>query len=105
MENKVFQSGASSSEEAPRIDYLSEAFLRRTAERMDYGARRHGPFNYRKGAGDADFIRDRINHSIWHLRRYAGGDRSEDHLSAAAAGLNILMDLEEIANGSDTVRS
>lgn len=86
----VSASGAKSSVEKPRYDLIEAAFLRRLAQRMAYGAERHGERNYRLGAADAVYRRDRINHLIEHALRYAAGDTSTDHLAAVAANANIL---------------
>lgn len=93
---KQFDSGAKSSEEAPRYDLIPLASLRRQALRMGQGAASHGERNYRKGASDPTFIRDRINHMIGHALAYAAGDRSEDHLGAVLANAGMLADLEAL---------
>ena len=91
----VSRSGAKSSSEKPRYDLIERSFLRRLAERMGYGAEKHGERNYRLGAHDADYRRDRINHLIEHAFKYAEGDTSTDHLAAIAANCNILAWFEE----------
>lgn len=93
---KQFDSGAKSSEEAPRYDLIPRASLRRQALRMAQGAASHGERNYRKGATDPTFVRDRINHLLGHALAYAAGDRSEDHLGAVLANAGMLADLEEL---------
>ena len=57
----------------------------------------HGEHNYQRGAGDAAFIIDRLNHLIGHALAYADGDRSEDHLAAIRCNAAILMWLGEKA--------
>lgn len=91
----VSASGATSSTEKPRYDLIERSFLRRLAERMGYGAAKHGERNYRLGAGDAEYRRDRINHLIEHALKYAEGDTSTDHLAAIAANCNILSYFDE----------
>ena len=91
----VSASGAKSSSEKPRYDLIYRGFLRRLAERMGYGAAKHGQDNYKQGAGDAVYRRDRINHLIEHALKYAEGDTSTDHLSAIAANANILAYLDD----------
>src|SRR5438045_217019 len=98
MEMKVFDSGAKSAVEKPRYDLVPLSALRRLAERFGYGASRHGEGNYRNGANDAAFLRDRKNHLIEHAVKYANGDRSEDHLGAILCNAAILADLEQIAD-------
>ena len=67
---------------------------------MREGAETHGENNYQLGVGDADFIRDRINHLIEHARKYQAGDRSDDHLAAIRANAGMLIWLEEATRGS-----
>lgn len=93
---KQFDSGAKSSEEAPRYDLIPPASLRRQARRMAEGAASHGERNYERGATDATFVQDRINHLIGHALAYAAGDRSEDHLGAVLANAGMLCRLEEL---------
>ena len=91
----VSASGAKSSSEKPRYDLIERSFLRRLAERMGYGAAKHGERNYRLGAHDPTYRRDRINHLIEHAFKYADGDTSADHLAAIAANCNILAWMED----------
>lgn len=91
----VSPSGAKSSTEKPRFDLIYRGFLLRLAERMGYGAERHGERNYELGANDPVYRRDRINHLIDHALRYSAGDTSVDHLSAIAANANILAWLDD----------
>ena len=93
---KQFDSGAKSSEEAPRYDLIPPASLKRQARRMAEGAASHGERNYEKGATDATFVQDRVNHLIGHALAYAAGDRSEDHLGAVLANAGMLCRLEEL---------
>lgn len=97
----IFESGAKSSEEKPRYDLIPMEALRREAVRMAEGAKAHGENNYHKGMGDAAFVRDRVNHAIEHLLKYASGDRTEDHLAAVRANTGMLIWLES-ANRSET---
>lgn len=93
---KTFDSGARSSEEAPRYDLIPLASLKRQAARMAEGAKSHGERNYLKGAHDQVFIRDRINHLLGHALAYAAGDVSDDHLGAVLANAGMLADIEAI---------
>lgn len=83
-------SGARSSTEKPRYDLIPAVALEREAIRMAEGARVHGENNYQQGANDPTFIRDRVNHLLEHAIRYAGGDRSEDHLAAIRCNAAML---------------
>lgn len=94
---KKFASGALSSEESPRYDLIPLASLKRQAARMALGAKTHGAFNYRKGAADPEFIRDRVNHLLGHAIAFASGDSSDDHLGAVLANAGMLADLEDLA--------
>lgn len=91
----VSVSGAKSSSQKPRYDLIYRGFLRRLAERMGFGAERHGENNYKQGVGDHVYRRDRINHLIEHALKYAEGDTSTDHLAAIAANANILAYLDD----------
>ena len=88
---KTFGSGAKSSELKPRYDLLEVCALRRWALRMQWEPGSHGERNYQNGAGDAEFIRDRINHFLEHAHKYAAGDRSDDHLGAIMANAGMLI--------------
>lgn len=93
---KTFTSGARSSEEAPRLDLIPLASLKRQADRMQMGAESHGERNYEKGATDPVFIRDRKNHLAWHVAQYLAGNEDDDHLGAILANAGMLARLEEM---------
>jgi len=97
MSISVFSSGATSSTEKPRYDLIPTVALRRLAQRFGYGAEKHGDHNYKQGAHDAQFIRDRVNHMIEHAVNYANGDRSTDHLGAVMCNAAMLAELERLA--------
>lgn len=97
---KTFDSGAKSSEEAPRYDLIPLASLKRQAARMAEGAKSHGERNYLKGAHDPVFVRDRINHLLGHALAYAAGDASDDHLGAILANAGMLADIEAIRDAA-----
>lgn len=89
---KTFDSGAKSSVEKPRYDLVELRAMELIAGRMKYGAERHGARNYRKGATDATFVTDRINHLIEHCHQFAEHRRTSD-LAAIGANFNILAGL------------
>jgi hypothetical protein len=91
----VFTSGAKSTEEKPRYDLMPLCALRRWAERLAYGAKRHGASNWTLGKDDPDYRRDRLNHTFEHLKKYMDGDRSEDHLGAVMCGIGFECWFEE----------
>lgn len=85
--------------------------LRRLAARYLLGSDRYEkpgqkllfePSNWQNG--DRAFFTDAYNHVIEHLYRWADGDRSEDHLAAAAWGCFALIWAEEKGIFSDTPR-
>lgn len=90
---RIFPSGASRSMDAEttRYDLICPVGLRRLAERYAQGAKQHGDANWLNGlpAGDT------LNHLIRHIELWRGGDRTDDHLAAAAWGLFALMHFEE----------
>lgn len=91
-----FESGATSTTEKPWYHLIPLSGLRRVAERFAYGAKKHGDHNYKKGAYDTNFLRDRKNHMIEHAVKYAMGDTSTDHLGAILCNAMILAELEYI---------
>lgn len=91
MSKAIFPSGASSSELAPRFDLLPPGVLTLELERWALGAAIHGPNNWRLGAADPEWRRDRANHLLAHALAYVAGDRSEDHLSAIRVNAAMLQ--------------
>jgi hypothetical protein len=89
----TFDSGATRSKDADdvRYDLVSPIGLRRLAERYALGAKKHGDRNWEKGVP----VRHTMNHLQRHIEKWRSGDRSEDHLAAAAWGLVALMHYEE----------
>ncbi len=92
----MFDSGAKSSEEAPRFDLVPYEALLREANRWRDGAKFHGEWNWQKGLHDQAFRTDRLNHILAHINKWGGGDRSDDHLAAARCGLAMLIWFEEV---------
>ena len=64
--------------------------LRLVAQAMAEGAARYGDLNW-KGLPASNLL----NHAMRHLVRHMEGDRSEPHLSHAAANLLMLTEMEE----------
>jgi len=102
MEKKhQFKSGATSSENKPPYDQIPLSFLVRTARRFELGAKKHGKFNYIKGLKDKDFILDRCNHALEHLKLAMtqiehGEVNSDDDLGAVAWNVAIIMEYQRI---------
>lgn len=103
-----FASGAKSTEIKPRYDLIPLEALLAMANRFAYGAARHGEHNWRKGATDPDFRRDRGNHAVEHIFNYLNNRTTYDattgeattpehHLEAAITNLAMLCGLEQMA--------
>jgi hypothetical protein len=112
VEMHAFESGAKSTEVKPRYDLVPIESITYIAERLGFGAERHGEHNWRQGVNDPVFIRDRKNHAIEHLLAYVSGQTSKpdktgkvdtpiDHLKAAITNLAMLASIEE-ARRNDT---
>jgi hypothetical protein len=63
---------------------------------MAEGAAKYGEHNWQKGMP----LGDTLNHAIAHVYKYLSGDRTEEHLSHAAANLLMAIHMEE-SNGKD----
>ena len=88
-----FESGATRSSELQglRYDLIPFVALRRLAARYGLGAEIHGDRNWEGGVPASETA----NHAVQHLFKWLAGDRSEDHLAAAAWGCFALMYYEE----------
>ena len=95
------KSGAKSSVQMARYDLIDAGFLRLTAERLGYGAEKYGdPHNYRQGASDPEYIRDRENHLFAHVLKFMRATTLADRqkqLSAIGANCSMLAYLDEAA--------
>ena len=80
-----FETGAvrSSDAEATRYDLISPIGLEAVARTCAEGAAKYGDWNWEAGMP----VGDLLNHTLRHIYKYLGGDRSEDHLPHAAWGL------------------
>jgi hypothetical protein len=100
---QAFSSGATSSERLPPYDLITIHFEDRVAKRLQLGAAKHGRFNYRKGLKDKEFIIDRLNHALRHIKIAAalienGETFSDDDLAGVA--VNVMMAMEyQLENG------
>lgn len=63
-----------------RYDLITTIGLHRLARHYENGARKYGERNWEKGQPISRYI----DSAIRHLYSYLAGDRSEDHLAAAA---------------------
>ena len=94
----VSPSGAKSSYEMPRYDLIYPPVLRLLADRLGYGAKKHGERNYEQGGGDALYWRDRANHLHEHVLKLAESTTPEDkrkHYAAILANIQILLWLDD----------
>ncbi len=89
-----YESGASrgADAEGTRYDLITPIGLRRLAERYALGAKNHGDRNWEAGFPKGVVM----NHLLRHIELYRAGDRSDDHLAAAAWGLFALMHFSEV---------
>lgn len=71
----------------PKYHLVPRGPLARLANRYDHGAVKYGKNNWKKGL-DSDSCMD---HAIDHLAKHNDGDRTEDHLAAAAWNLFTMM--------------
>ena len=75
-----------------RYDLLSPLFLRRLARHTQKGGQARGDRNWENGMPFSAVL----DSAIRHLFRYLEGDRSEDHLAAAAWNVMVLTHEEEM---------
>jgi hypothetical protein len=92
---QTFTSGANRAEEptAARYDLIPLAGLDALAETCAEGAAKYGISNWKKGIPSSNLM----NHALTHLRRYLGGDASEDHLAHAAWNILVMIHNDRIA--------
>jgi hypothetical protein len=93
--NKVvdFTTGASrsSNEDKGRYDLIPVGPVRRIAIKYQQGAKNHGDRNWEKGMPFSRLF----DSAKRHLDQYLSGDRTEDHLAAAAWNIFAVMHFEE----------
>lgn len=75
-----------------RYDLLSPVFLKRLAVHYENGARKYGDRNWEKGQPVLRFF----DSAVRHLYSWLEGDRSEDHLAAAAWNVAGMIHVEEL---------
>jgi hypothetical protein len=90
-----YPSGAVRSKLDARYDLVPAIGLQRVAMTMAEGAAKYGEHNWQKGMP----IGDTLNHAIAHVYSFLSGDRSEEHLSHAAANLLMAIHTMESENG------
>jgi len=87
-----FASGATRSEREGkgRFDLIPPRALFRLARHYEDGGKVHGDLNWIKGFP----ISRAIDSCLRHINQYRMGDRSEDHIAAAAWQLFAIMEFE-----------
>lgn len=75
-----------------RFDLLPPYAITRLAIHYENGAAKYGDGNYLKGQPTKRYMESAIR----HLFRYIAGDRSEDHLSAAAWNILAIVSTEKL---------
>lgn len=90
---REFQSGATRSIDVEefRFDLAPACATRREAKIWAEGAKIHGADNWKKGFPTNICL----NHLEYHLNKYKGGDRMEDHLAKIAVNAAMAMFFEE----------
>jgi hypothetical protein len=90
---RKFESGAvrDSNEGKPRPDLISPLFKLRLGQHLALGAQHYGENNWQKGMSQ-EVLRESLER---HLVSHDLGDKSEDHLSAAAFNLMAMIHFDE----------
>lgn len=75
-----------------RYDLLPPSALRRLAKHYENGAAKYGDRNWEKGQPLSSYLDSMLRHCFAYLE----GDRSEDHVAAAAWNAFAIMQTEEM---------
>jgi len=91
----VFNTGAhrDTNQGKPRYDLIPVAALKRLALKYQQGAEAYGERNWEKGMPQSRLYESLLR----HIFDYRAGDRTEDHLAAAAWNIFALLHFEETA--------
>jgi hypothetical protein len=73
-----------------RYDLIPPYPMHRLAKHYENGAVKYGDRNWEKGMKTSRFM----DSALRHLFQYLGGDRSEDHLSAAVFNIFGIIEME-----------
>jgi hypothetical protein len=84
-----FPGGARRSDRKPRFDLIPFEFLASVAEVLTRGARKYGPYNWKRG--HKYFFLDAWNHAFVHLQKFKEGDKREDHLAHLACNVAFMV--------------
>lgn len=90
-----YESGAVRSHLPERYDLIPSLGIKAVAQTMAEGAIKYGEHNWQKGMP----LGDTLNHAIAHVYSFLSGDRSEEHLSHAAANLLMAIHAMESEHG------
>lgn len=66
---------------SPGIDQIPFEGIEAIGAIFAEGEPKYGRDNWKKGAGDIEYERERTRHAMRHLWLWANGDRSEDHIA------------------------
>lgn len=85
-----------------RWDILPDVALEHLATVMTFGAKKYGPYNYRKGMAYGRLFAAAMRH-LWEWKRGNSTDYETGlpHLAHAAACCLMLLDLEKLGIGDD----
>jgi len=93
----IHPSGAKTSGALPFYECLTDTFIDRCAQRMTEGAERYVKHNWKKGAGNKEYILERLRHAQKHLMllmRQIDMDMIPQDDDAAAVCVNVMMAME-----------
>ena len=85
----------------PRPDLISPFFMMRLGEHLRKGANKYTEWNWAKGIPSSRCFASCMR----HLMQYAMGKRDEDHLSAAAFNIMVIIHNEETEGKAELVES
>lgn len=94
-ERQQFSTGAvrDVSTDKPRPDLISPFFLERLGHHLGKGAKKYSAWNWAKGIPNSRCYESAMR----HLMQFAQGDVDEDHLSAAAFNIMVIIHNQEVA--------
>lgn len=90
-----FESGAvrDTTGEKPRPDLISPFFLDRLGQHLRKGAEKYDEWNWAKGIPNSRCYESLMR----HIMQFAQGDLTEDHLSAAAFNIMVIVHNQEVS--------
>ena len=94
-EIEQYENGGKRERIRERYDLLPARAIKLVAIAMGEGAIKYGDRNW-EGLPESNLV----NHALRHIMEYLGGDRSEPHISHAAANLLMLANTEEVNEDS-----